>query len=126
MTEKKVTIGLVSHDGRKTAMVAWVNHNREGLRRFNLVGTNGTAKAINKVVRLEVKTLGHGPFGGDIRIANSILDKNIDALVFFVDTSEPHGHEHDIQTLIRTCITCKVPFALNVVTADYILRCLLE
>ena len=126
MAEKEITIGLVAHDGRKTAMVAWVNRNRKELRRFNLVGTSGTAKAINKVVRLEVKILGHGPFGGDIRVANSILDKNIDALVFFVDTSEAHGHEHDIQTLIRTCITCKVPLALNVVTADCVLRCLLK
>jgi len=126
MTEKKITIGLVSHNGRKLKMAEWVNLNRESLRKFRLVGTGGTAKKISKITGLNVEDLGHGPNGGDIRIAYNILEQNIGVLIFFVDTSEPHGHEHDIQALIRTCVKEKIPLALNAKTADCILEHLLK
>jgi len=123
---KKITIGLVAHDGRKLKMVEWANRNREKLRQFKLVGTGGTAKKISQVTGLKVESLGHGPDSGDIRIAYNILEKNIKVLIFFIDTRTAHGHEHDIQSLIRMCITEKIPLALNVVTADYILQHLLK
>lgn len=126
MLRKEITIGLVAHDGRKMKMVEWVNRNRKKLRQFKLVGTGGTAKKISQVTGLEVESLGHGPNSGDIRIAYNILEKKINVLIFFVDTGTAHGHEHDIQSLIRTCITEKIPFALNAATADCILECLLK
>lgn len=126
MTKKEVTIGLVAHDGRKLKMAEWANRNRESLRRFKLVGTGGTAKKISQITGLEVESLGHGPNGGDIRVAYNILEQNIDVLIFFIDTSEPHGHEHDIQSLMRTCITEKIPIAPNIATADCVLQFLMK
>jgi methylglyoxal synthase len=126
MTRKEVTIGLVAHNGRKLKMAEWANRNRKELREFKLVGTGGTAKKISQITGLEVESLGHGPNGGDIRIAYNILEQNIGVLIFFVDTSEPHGHEHDIQALIRMCVTEKIPLALNAATADCIIQYLLK
>jgi len=126
MIRKKITIGLVAHDGRKLKMVEWVNRNRKELRQFKLVGTGSTAKKISQIIGLEVESLGNGPDGGDIRIAYNILEHNIEALIFFVDTGTAHGHEHDIQALIRMCVTQKIPLALNAVTADCILQYLLK
>ncbi len=123
---KKIVIGLVAHDGRKLKIVEWSNQNYESLRKFNLVGTGGTAKEISRITGLNVKDLGHGPNGGDIRVAYSILEHKIDALIFFVDTRTAHGHEHDVQSLIRMCITEKIPLALNAKTADCILEHLLR
>lgn len=126
-TKKKITIALVAHDGMKRDMVAWVNRNRKVLRQFNLVGTEGTAKAINKTVsRLEVKSLGDGPYGGDISVAYWILKSKIHILIFLVDTTVAHSHQPDIQALERTCIAKKIPFALNIATADCILQVLLQ
>jgi len=124
MARKEITIGLVAHDGRKLKMAEWANRNRKTLRRFKLIGTGGTAKQINQIAGLEVESLGHGPNGGDIRIAYNILEQNIRVLIFFVDTRTAHGHEHDVQSLIRMCITEKIPLALNAATADCVLQSL--
>lgn len=123
MTRKKV-IGLVAHNGRKLKMVEWINRNREALKEFDLVGTEGTAKRASKVTGLEVRSLGHGPDGGDILVAHSILTGEMDILIFFVDTKTAHGHEHDIQALIRTCVTKNIPLALNAATADCLISSL--
>lgn len=58
---EKKTIALVAHDSRKQDMVEWANYNKEKLSNFNLVGTKGTAKAIENISGLYVKSLGHGP-----------------------------------------------------------------
>ena len=88
------------------------------LRNYDLYATNGTSKAISKVLpKLKIEAIGHGPDGGDVHIAYNILEGKFDALLFFIDTQTAHGHEHDIQTLIRTCATANIPFALNRATA---------
>lgn len=125
MQEKK-TIALVAHDARKLVMLRWVNAHRDFLSKFKIVGTAGTAKAISQVCRLEIEGLGHGVGGGDIRIANRILNKEINALVFFIDTMTPHGHEHDVQSLVRTATTMNIPLALNSATAELIIVSLLS
>ncbi len=56
-----------------------------------------------------------------IKEAQNILEDKFDALLFFIDTQTAHGHEHDIQTLIRTCATKNVPFALNTSTARIVI-----
>lgn len=117
-----ITIGIVAHDAKKLDVVEWTVTNKEKLAKFELVGTEGTAKRIKKVTDLDLKSLGHGPDGGDVYIAHEILEKKIDALIFFVDARSAHGHEHDIQTLIRTCIVKNIPFALNKATANKIIE----
>ena len=54
------TIALVAHDSRKQDMIEWANFNKEILKNFNLIGTEGTAKAINRITGLNVGSLGMG------------------------------------------------------------------
>ena len=116
------TIGLVAHDQMKLDIVEWCVKHKEALKKFRLLGTEGTAKRIGDVTGLAIGSIGHGADGGDIHIAYNILEGNIDILIFFVDTKTAHGHEHDIQTLIRTCTTQNILFALNKATADFFLQ----
>jgi len=116
-SQKKV-VALVAHDHRKQKMLEWVSKNKRTLQEFDLVGTEGTAKSIKKVTRLNVKSIGHGPLGGDIATAFKILNNEIHCLIFFIDTQTAHGHEHDIQSLIRASVTKNIPLALNAKTAD--------
>lgn len=118
---EKKTIALVAHDSRKQDMVEWANYNKEKLSNFNLLGTKGTASAIENIAGLKVGSLGHGPDGGDTFIAYEVLQGNIDGIIFLIDVRNPQGHEHDIQTLIRTCVLKNIPIALNRKTADYII-----
>ncbi len=121
---KRITIGLIAHDNRKIRMLEWVNGNRELLKNYPLKGTEGTAKIVKDVTGLNVQAIGHGPEGGDVEIAYNILKGKINILIFFIDTMNPHGHEHDVQALIRTCVTNNIPFALNVATANSIISTL--
>ena len=120
--KKRLTIGLVAHDNRKIRMLEWANSNQELLKNYCLKGTKGTAKTVEDVTGLKVQPIGHGPEGGDVRIAYNILEGKIDILIFFIDTMSAHGHEHDVQALIRTCVTQNIPLALNVATANPIIR----
>ena len=95
------TIALVAHDKQKVNMAEWANKNKSILEKYNLVGTEGSCQTVNSVTGLKVKPLGHGPDGGDIVIANEVLQGKIDLIIFMIEVKTPHGHEHDIQTLIR-------------------------
>ena len=120
--KKTFNIGLVAHDNKKIDIVEWCIENYKDIKKFNLFGTEGTASSIKKVTKLNISDIGHGPDGGDIHIAYKILEGKIDILIFFIDTKTAHGHEHDIQTLIRTCTTKNIPFALNQSTASCIIK----
>lgn len=112
------TIALVAHDKQKVNMAEWANKNKSILEKYNLVGTEGSCQTVNSVTGLKVKPLGHGPDGGDIVIANEVLQGKIDLIIFMIDVKTPHGHEHDIQTLIRICVLKNIPIALNKRSAE--------
>jgi len=119
--EKKLTIALVAHDGRKNDLMEWAKTNYDRLMNCNLIGTSHTAKLLNNVLELNVEPFGHGPSGGDILLAAKILTGDVDRIVFFIDVQTPQGHEHDIQSLIRTAVINNIPIALNRATGDLIL-----
>jgi methylglyoxal synthase len=115
-------LALVAHDNTKPELLKWAKEHRATLERYTLVGTEKTAKLLRDVLELDVEDIGHGPDGGDIILAGKILQGEIDRLVFFIDVRNPHGHEHEIQTLIRTCVLKDIPLALNPASADHILE----
>jgi len=116
------TIALVAHNEKKSVMLAWVKRHMDELRKHKLIGTTNTSEILNSVLDLEVEPFGHGPNGGDILLAAQILEGKVDEVIFLIDAETPHGHEHDIQTLIRTCVINNVPMALNLATADYLVK----
>jgi len=116
------TIALVAHNEKKSVMLAWVKRHKDELNKHKLLGTTNTSELLNSVLDLEVNGFGHGPNGGDILLAAQILEGKVDEVIFLIDAETPHGHEHDIQTLIRTCVINNVPMALNVATADYLVK----
>ena len=117
-----LTIALVAHDAKKNEMLAWAKENVKILRNRKLIGTSHTAKLLNELLDLEVTPFGHGPSGGDILLAARILSNEVDKIVFFIDSETPQGHEHDIQTLIRTAVIHDVPIALNRATASLVVH----
>ena len=112
------TIALIAHNNKKTELLNWVKENQQALRNHKLIGTTNTSKLINDLLDLDVEPFGHGPSGGDILLAAQILQGKIGKVIFFIDAETPHGHEHDIQTLIRTAVLNNIPIALNRASAD--------
>ena len=119
---KSKAIAIVAHNEKKNTLLEWAKVNREELSRHRLIGTSNTARLLNSVLEIEVEPFGHGPNGGDILLAAKILQNEVEKLIFFVDLQTPHGHEHDIQTLIRTATINNIPIALNPATATLILH----
>lgn len=115
-------IALVAHNERKNVLLEWVKNNRNELMKHKLIGTTNTSRLLNSVLEMEIESFGHGPNGGDILLAAKILQNEVEKLIFFVDLQTPHGHEHDIQTLIRTAIINNIPIALNPATATLIIN----
>jgi methylglyoxal synthase len=111
-------LAIIAHDGKKADLVAFATFNRDRLAAFQLVATSSTGKLLSSKVGLEVECLESGPVGGDVQIANRVVEGEIDAVVFMVDPLYRHPHEPDIQTLLRICNVCNVPLATNSATAD--------
>jgi methylglyoxal synthase len=111
-------LAIIAHDGKKADLVAFATFNRDRLAAFQLVATSSTGKLLSSKVGLEVECLESGPVGGDVQIANRVVEGEIDAVVFMVDPLDKHPHEPDIQTLLRICNVCNVPLATNSATAD--------
>jgi methylglyoxal synthase len=116
------TIALIAHNERKNDLLEWSKKHQDILRHYKLIGTSNTARLITSLLGLEVEGFGHGPSGGDIFLAARILEGRVQKVIFFIDSETPHGHEHDIQTLIRTAVINNVPIALNRASADYIIN----
>ena len=117
----KKSIALIAHNSRKNDLLNWAKSHREILKKYPLIGTTNTSKLINDMLELDIQAFGHGPSGGDILLAAKILQDEVEKVIFFIDAETPHGHEHDIQTLIRTAVINNIPIALNRASADLII-----
>ncbi len=115
------TIALIAHNSRKTDLLNWAKVHKAALVKYECIGTTNTSKLLNDMLELNVKGFGHGPSGGDILLAAKILQGEVHKIIFFIDAETPHGHEHDIQTLIRTAVLNNIPIALNRASADLII-----
>lgn len=115
------TIALIAHNNRKNDLLNWVKENHQALRGYRLIGTTNTSTLINDLLDMDITPFGHGPSGGDILLAARILQGEVHKVIFFIDAETPHGHEHDIQTLIRTAVINNIPIALNRASADLII-----
>ena len=116
----KSTIALIAHNSRKTDLLNWAKVHRKALIKHKLIGTTNTSKLLSEMLDITVRGFGHGPRGGDILLAAKILQGEVHKIIFFIDAETPHGHEHDIQTLIRTAVINNIPIALNRASADLI------
>ena len=111
------TLALISHDGKKADMVAFVMDHRERLREFNLVATQTTGTLIGEKTGLDVQCMLSGPYGGDAQIAALVAEGRVNAVFFFLDPLGKHPHDPDIQGLLRICNVHNVPLATNIATA---------
>ncbi|WCL54686.1 methylglyoxal synthase [Gimibacter soli] len=115
-------IGLVAHDEKKAAMVAWVTAHRNILGSFRIFSTGTTGGRIREACpELDVTPLKSGPLGGDQQLGAMIAEGRLSALVFFIDPLSPHPHDVDIKALIRIAALNDIPLAVNKASADLVL-----
>ncbi|MDI1364657.1 MAG: methylglyoxal synthase [bacterium] len=121
MSAKPLTLGLVAHDDRKAALVAWCLNHAGFLAGKTLYATGTTGgRILEALPDLTLTRLKSGPLGGDLQLGALIAEGRLDVLIFFVDPLSPQPHDVDVKALIRIATLANIPFACNPATADLI------
>lgn len=119
MAIKRKTIALISHDGKKAEMVAFVKDHLKFFRHYDLIATGNTGRLI-QATGLKVKRKLSGPVGGDAQIAADVATGKCHAVIFLRDPLGMHPHDPDISMLMRICDVHNVPLATNPSSANLI------
>lgn len=119
--DAQLRIALVAHDDHKEALLQTIVEHRDFLGRQTLYATSGTGQAIKNRYGLSAQSVGHGPTGGDVRLAHLVLDGEIDAVIFLRSCTMVQGHEDDIRMLVRVCHMADCILATNFATARLVL-----
>lgn len=108
------TLALIAHDARKQEMLAFADAHFDLLSRFaRRVGTGTTGQRLNELAwqrgwpqdRPWVARYNSGPLGGDAQIADLVLERRCQRVIFFEDPHVARQHEADIQLLERAVAT---------------------
>lgn len=103
-------VALIAHDARKVEMMEFAAEYFELLSRFaGRVATGTTGGRLNEIAwskgwpssQTWVTCYQSGPLGGDAQIAELVLDRRCQKVVFFEDPHVARQHEADIQLLDR-------------------------
>jgi methylglyoxal synthase len=121
MSDKRKTLALIAHDGKKADMVAFALQYKSVLLRYELIATKTTGQLVQDKCGLTIQQVLSGPMGGDAQIAAKVAEGKIEAVFFFVDPLTANPHDPDIQGLLRICNVHDVPLATNPATASFII-----
>ncbi|AIF45872.1 methylglyoxal synthase [Dyella japonica] len=108
------TLALIAHDAMKPQMLAYAAEHFDVLSRFaHRVGTGTTGQRLNELAwsrgwpadQAWVERYQSGPMGGDAQIADLVLERRCQRVIFFEDPHVARQHEADIQLLERAVTT---------------------
>ena len=133
--DKRKTIALVAHDGRKEDLANWVLLNSAEIMECKIVATKSTGEMVSKHLldvlknedfsRIEFELLKSGPLGGDQELGARITAGEIDMLIFLWDPMTMQPHDVDMKALLRLAVLYNVPTACNRSTADFLISSVL-
>ena len=108
------TLALIAHDAMKPAMLEFAAAHFDLLSGFAVrIGTGTTGEHLNELAWSRgwpartpwVRRYRSGPLGGDAQIADRVLERRCQQVVFFEDPHVARQHEADIQLLERAVTT---------------------
>ncbi|SFS17402.1 hypothetical protein SAMN05216570_3546 [Dyella sp. OK004] len=108
------TLALIAHDAMKPQMLTYAAEHFDLLSRFaHRVATGTTGQRLNELAwsrgwpaeRNWVHRYQSGPMGGDAQIADLVLERRCQRVLFFEDSHVARQHEADIQLLERAVTT---------------------
>ncbi len=118
----KVHIALVVQEGMKDNLQKLINDHKTFLSDNYIVSTKGTAEYIHEKTEITVtEIVNSGQEGGDISIANMLLEGDIDIAIFLLNPIRYFPHCQDAYALMRVCNFKNIPLAMNMKTADLVL-----
>jgi methylglyoxal synthase len=118
---KRKTIALIAHDGKKALLVSFVRDHMDEIKQFDLIGTGNSGRLVQSA-GLKIRRKLSGPYGGDAQIASEVATGKCQAVIFLRDPLGMHPHDPDISMLMRICDVHNVPLATNLATAELIIK----
>ena len=123
----KIHIALLVQEGMKDHLQKLVNDHKTVLSNNYIVSTKGTADYLHENTEIAVtEIVNSGQEGGDIIIANMLLEGDIDVAIFLLNPIRYFPHCQDAYALMRVCNFKNIPLAMNMKTADLILSDILR
>ena len=119
-------IAMIAHDNKKKLIIKFALDNKEILANHELVGTGTTGLKITEATGLAVERFLSGPLGGDQQIGGRVAAEEIDLVVFLRDPLTAQPHEPDVSALLRVCDVHHVPLATNIVSAEILLKAMVN
>lgn len=118
-----MNLALVAHDRMKPALADWAAEHLALLAPHILWCTGTTGQVLGeRCPTLRITRLASGPLGGDQQIGAMMVEKRLDAIVFFIDPLSPMPHDVDVKALMRLAVVYDVPLAMSRSTADLFVR----
>jgi methylglyoxal synthase len=120
-----LTIATVAHDASKDALLDWIGRHEAALAPHRLLATGTTGGRIAaRFPALRVEAVLSGLQGGDLQIGARVAEGRVDAIVFLFDPLWAQPHEPDVRALIRVAALKNVPMAVNLASAEMLIRSL--
>jgi len=119
---KQLTIAIIAHDHKKAEMITCCQTNHAALSKHKLVGTGTTARLVGEKTGLKVHAYLSGPLGGDQQVGAAIATGQIDLVIFLADPLTAQPHDPDVKALLRMAEVYNIPMAINIATADLIIK----
>ena len=114
-----LTIALIAHDQMKPGLADWAHQHRALLKAHSIFCTGTTGRVIaERCPELNITRVASGPLGGDQQIGAMLVEKRLDAIIFFIDPLSPMPHDVDVKALTRLAVVYDVPMAMARRTAD--------
>lgn len=121
--QRRGTIALIAHDGKKQLMVDWARGCEDRLVQWDIVATGTTGRTISEALpRLHITCLNSGPLGGDQQVGALIAEQVLAALIFFIDPLSALPHDVDVKALTRLATVYDLPLACSPSTATLIIQ----
>jgi methylglyoxal synthase len=126
---------LIAHDGQKHEMCKFVVEYKDKLRSFeHILATGHSGELAKQYLRAagwgdeDVKRImpcNSGPLGGDVEIANAVIQGRCKNVLFFQDPAISHPHAADIRLFEQAVLTgTQVRLASNAQSARILLEAL--
>jgi methylglyoxal synthase len=119
-------IAITAHDSKKKELLILIEKYLEGLKELSLVATEDTGIMIRQATGLKVHLLRNGYSGGYLDMGKLVANGQVPMVFFLQDPLMIGMDDLGIRLLLTACSVNNIPFASNLITADFILHRHLE
>ena len=114
-------IAIVAHDNSKNELIEWSFHNREVLKKHEIIAAGYTADVLEGTLNIEVNKLMAGAMGGYQELGVMITEGKVDVIIFLGYPKYNQPVDGDMKTLLHLAEDEDLVIGLNMPTAEALL-----